>query len=66
MWKNIFPYEGKQMIDPRIRYANEPGFMHAHFLISKPIWLLFTNQYPDFERFLHEARFADGLRRGGE
>ncbi len=37
--KNIFPYEGKQMIDPRIRYANEPGFtdkfssMHMPFLM---------------------------------
>ncbi len=27
--ENIFLYEVKQMIDPRIRYANEPGLTHA-------------------------------------
>ncbi len=27
--EKLFP-TGNQMIDPRIRYVNEPGFMHVH------------------------------------
>ncbi len=36
-WKNYFLPVRHQMIDPRIRYANESGFTHAYFL---PSWIL--------------------------
>ena len=29
----LFP-TSNEMIDPRIHYANEPGFTHAHFLLN--------------------------------
>ena len=32
--EKLFP-TGNQMIDLRIRYANEPGFTHAYFLLIR-------------------------------
>ena len=54
IWKNIFPYEGKRMINPRICYANEPGFGACVLPYFKANILV---------AFLHEARFVDRLRR---
>ena len=34
----LFP-TGNKMIDPRISYANEPGFTHAYFLLNPKNWL---------------------------
>ncbi len=53
IWKKIFPYEGKQMIDPRIYYANEPGFRACILPYFK------ANFFATF----HQPRFVDGSKR---
>ncbi len=37
------------MIDPRIRYANEPGFMHAHFFIEQVGNIFSINKSDNYE-----------------
>ncbi len=52
MWKNTFPYEGKQMIDPQIRYANEPSFRACVLPYFKANFLGTFHQPIHFARLL--------------
>ncbi len=51
------------MIDPRIRYANEPGFTYEQSLFQSIFLAIFHQPIESNILLLREARFAVRLRR---